>query len=204
MRRLTAKEYAAQFGLSPRTVRFKLQRQELPGGKELDPVTGIPTWYVILADHSERTAGHPEGIAGQVVSTADHSEIFANHPATTRLANDGGLVTEGLATPWEYLERIQKEHHLVVERLHRENLELAGRCGFLQAKLQEAQEEIRMLKAPTEPSNRATQRQNGQDLGSQGQTGPIAAPIVNSAANDQEVSPGGAFKRFWRWLTQPL
>ena len=198
MRRLTAKEYAAQFGLSPRTVRFKLQRQELPGGKELDPVTGIPTWYVFLADQSER-------IADQVVSpAADHSETLANRPATTGLASGDGLVTEGLATPWEYLKHMQKEHHVVVERLHRENLELAGRCGFLQAKLQEAQEEIRMLKAPTEPSNRATQRQNGQDLGSQGQTGPIAAPIVSSAANDHEVSPGGAFKRFWRWLTQPI
>ena len=174
MRRLTAKEYAAQFGLSPRTVRFKLQRQELPGGKELDPVTGIPTWYVFLADQSER-------IADQVVSpAADHSETLANRPATTGLASGDGLVTEGLATPWEYLKHIQKEHHVVVERLHRENLELAGRCGFLQAKLQEAQEEIRMLKAPTEPSNRATQGQNGQDSDSQAQTGPIAAPIAST------------------------
>jgi hypothetical protein len=42
----------------------------------------------------------------------------------------------------------------LVDRLQRENLELAGRLGFLQAELQQRDETIRALQAPREePEN---------------------------------------------------
>jgi hypothetical protein len=37
-----------------------------------------------------------------------------------------------------------------VERLQRENTELAGRVGFYQAKLQAAEEQLRLLAAPAD------------------------------------------------------
>ncbi len=211
MRRLTAKEYAAQFGLSPRTVRFKLQRQELPGGKEFDPVTGIPTWYVFLAEDEEE-------IANQVAIIADHPELSANHPVTNRMVGSEGLATIGAANPWEYLERMQKEHQAVVDRMHRENIELAGRCGFLQARVQDLEAEMRLLKAPAETpaaevTNHSVPEQNGQDWGShavsakpkeQPETGRGPEASAPPVINDQEASSCGAFKRLWRWLTQPV
>ncbi len=39
----------------------------------------------------------------------------------------------------------------LVEKLHDENRQLAGQVGFLQAKLQDAQERIKLLEAPREP-----------------------------------------------------
>ena len=48
--KLTAKEYAHRFGLSPRTVRLHLAQGKLPGSKEIDvpgvvcqPLPGVVT-----------------------------------------------------------------------------------------------------------------------------------------------------------------
>ncbi|MDP9016100.1 MAG: hypothetical protein M3M87_05010, partial [Thermoproteota archaeon] len=45
-----------------------------------------------------------------------------------------------------------------VERMHRENVELAGRVGFYQAKLQEAETKIALLEAPQPASRQAHHR----------------------------------------------
>ncbi len=111
-------------------------------------------------------------------------------------------------------------------QLHRENLELAGRLGFyqseiqhLQARLRAAEEEIRFLKAPAEASSSETNsgprgsipEQNSQESAgqtapteptAQPQAEPASASSVISAMNGQETISGGAFRRFWRWLTQ--
>ena len=39
----------------------------------------------------------------------------------------------------------------VVDRLSRENVELAGRCGFLQARVQQLEGEVKALQAPRDP-----------------------------------------------------
>jgi len=39
----------------------------------------------------------------------------------------------------------------LVEKLHDENSQLAGQVGFLQAKLQDAQHQIKLLEGPKEP-----------------------------------------------------
>ncbi len=70
------------------------------------------------------------------------------------------------------LERVVQSFLEKLERAHRENLEIAGRVGFLQAKLQDAEEEIRMLRAPAQPSgpepaNHPTPSENGADSSSQ-------------------------------------
>ena len=112
----------------------------------------------------------------------------------------------------------------LLEKVQRENLELAGRVGFYQAEnlqfqtqLQVAQARILELEAPKEaPAEIASHplvEQNGQDSDSQAVS---KEPKVQSEAeigsaasappaiNGQETSLGGPFKRFWRWLTQPV
>ncbi len=112
-----------------------------------------------------------------------------------------------------------------------ERAELYGRLGFYQAEiqylkaeldgvlaqLQLAQTRILELEAPkegtAESADHSPAEQNGQDSGSQavsvmpdeqpeaGRRSEVSAP---PAANGQEINSGGAFKRFWRWLTQPI
>ena len=74
----------------------------------------------------------------------------------------------------------------LVAQLHRENLELAGRCGWLQSenrqlagRVQDLEQELRLLKAPAaaaadmpadqvpaETTNHPTEPENGPDLAS--------------------------------------
>ena len=69
----------------------------------------------------------------------------------------------------------------VIERLHRENVELAGRCGFYQSEIQHLKERITLLEAPkpdpsdpapTELANRSAPEQNGLRSGAAGSPRP--------------------------------
>jgi hypothetical protein len=111
------------------------------------------------------------------------------------------------------------------DRLYRENIELAGRLGFyqseiqhLQARLHAAEEELRLLKAPAEPgaeetTNHSPSEQNGQDSTlqtaseepkEQSQGEPASESSTPPVTTSDDVISGGALKRFWRWLMQPV
>ncbi len=84
----------------------------------------------------------------------------------------GAQLEEGSNLHGTELERVVQTFLEKLERAHRENLELAGRVGFLQAKLQDAEEEIRMLRAPAQPpepemANHPTPREDRSDSASQ-------------------------------------
>ena len=84
----------------------------------------------------------------------------------------GEQLEEGSNLHGTGLERVVQSFLEKLERAHRENLELAGRVGFLQAKLQDAEEEIRMLRAPAqppvpEPANHPPPSENGAEPGAQ-------------------------------------
>ncbi len=84
----------------------------------------------------------------------------------------GEQLEEGSNLRGTGLERVVQSFLEKLERAHRENLELAGRVGFLQAKLQDAEEEIRMLRAPAqppvpEPANHPPPSENGAEPGAQ-------------------------------------
>ena len=64
----------------------------------------------------------------------------------------------------DVIERIQHEHTEVVQQLQRDNAalaqrneQLAGQLGFVQAKLQDAEEQIRLLSAPKDAPAPAVQ-----------------------------------------------
>ena len=101
----------------------------------------------------------------------------------------GEQLEEGSNLHGTGLERVVQSFLEKLERAHRENLELAGRVGFLQAKLQDAEEEIRMLKAPVEAEDRAAGTSNHSNH---------PAPSENGAdSGAQKVSPR-PWWQFWR------
>ena len=78
------------------------------------------------------------------VELPDPQEAVGSRPEAPMMplgsaAEDGGRSWEGQ----------------LIEKLHQENLELAGRVGFLQAKLQEAETKIALLEAPQPASQQA-------------------------------------------------
>ena len=76
---------------------------------------------------------------------ADDRQVTDTAPGLTDTPTDiDRQATDSLGGP-EVLALVQ-----LVDRLQRENQQLAGQLGFVQAKLQDAEEQIRLLSAPKE------------------------------------------------------
>ena len=127
--RQTVREYAIAHGVSDRTVRLKLARGKLPGGKTTDPVTGLEVWYVDVSEEGGRIPD-PNAVG------SDPGVHLVDDPTSTDLA-------------WASFQE-------VIEKQQQQLIELAGRCGFYQAKLQEAEAKIALLEAPKSSSERGS------------------------------------------------
>ena len=118
---LSIEEAAESMSVSPATIRRRIKTGELAAFKRTTPY-GFE-W---------RIGASPESIG--LITTADH---VVESP-------DQSVVESADQTPApETLELV----HLV-ERLSRENQQLAGQLGFTQAKLQEAERTVALLMAP--------------------------------------------------------
>jgi excisionase family DNA binding protein len=118
---LSIEEAAESMGVSPATIRRRIKTGELAAFKRTTP-HGFE-W---------RIGAGPESIG--LITTADHVVESPDQP----------VVESADQTPApETLELV----HLV-ERLSRENQQLAGQLGFTQAKLQEAERTVALLMAP--------------------------------------------------------
>ena len=144
---------AARLGITVEGVRKRIQRGQLRAHKQ------DGRWYVVLLPRDD------------IQDTPDPVQDAPLDQSST----DRDVVVLAL------MERL--------DRAHRENLELAGRCGWLQSELQQArarlesaEQEIRLLKAPdsleanglpqTDPASPPTSYQsaptaNGQDSGAE-------------------------------------
>ena len=143
---ISASEAAARLGISERTLRERIKTGKIRAIKVVG-VNGNAVYRVFLDDTPPPTELPPPKAAG-------------NPP----IAETMSPPSEGTTPPSaEVLALVA-----LVDRITRENLELAGRVGFLQAKLQDAEEEIRLLRAPTEPEvNHSTPRKNRVDSDSE-------------------------------------
>ena len=116
--RYTVRQWAAKQRVSERTIRDKLNRGTLTGIKEKDPYTGVEMWFVI--DDEPELPGPEDQSRGM-------------EPAAT----GNGAPGAEWDPPGEAFADAFDRFYEVLDKLHRENLELAGRLGFYQAKVQE-------------------------------------------------------------------
>ena len=124
----TVKEAARMLGISERAVRKRLTAGRLSGSYD------GRNWTVYLGEQVSGTAEpRPEPVP---VSSGTPEPAVGTVPEPAEL--------EALTHALQMIERLQAE----AVRRERENMELAGRVGFLQAKLQDAEEKILALSPP--------------------------------------------------------
>ena len=194
-------EAASRLGISERTLRDRIKAGKVRAIKVIG-ANGVAAYRVFLDTPPP-------------VSEADLPLVEASPQLAEGLVPS---VSENAPPPVDLSPLVA-----LLEKVQRENLELAGRVGFyqaenlqLQAQLQTAQARILELEAPkeapAETTNHPTPEQNGQDSGSravseepteQSQAQAFSESTATTTTNGQEASSGGAFKRLWRWLMQP-
>ena len=139
---ITAKEYAARTGLHPRTVRLQLTEGRLAGKKLPDPESGVLTWYVEVPDEEIlveiRAVGNDPAPRWEDVDPSIREE----DPAGGR--EDP---SPGQEDPARGIAQALQQALELVEKLHRENLELGGRAAFYQGRLLEAEQRLQVAEA---------------------------------------------------------
>ncbi len=145
---LTIPEYAIRTGQSKKTVRRKIQQGLL---------------HAVLADgpygpeYRIRCDGQPP--SPKPTTEPTHEARTQTLPMDTDPTHAvSGPSLDGL------IALVREQQHTIME--------LSGRLGFYQAKLQDAEEEIQMLRAPAQPpasemANHPTHIENGADSGAQ-------------------------------------
>ncbi len=138
---LTVREAAERFGVSKDTIRRRIKSGELQA-VPIDTAQGFE-WRILLAGDGAAdlgsTAAQPDSEAAQVRSTAAEvgSGGTQGHP----------LQDERLDKALDLVEKLQGDYATI----HKENLELAARCGYLQARLEAAERQVLALSPPMEP-----------------------------------------------------
>ena len=149
----TVESAAALAGISARTLRYWIAAGKLParGGKR---------GRLVRLSDVEQLAVLAGKLGGKGSLPADSAMVI-----TGNIAESSALVA---------IERQLAEYRELVDRMHRENLELAGRLGFSQARIQELERRILELEAPkaalaatTNPTNHPAPSANGANSGSQ-------------------------------------
>jgi hypothetical protein len=149
---ITARDYAARKGVHPRTIKLRLAEGKLPGTKIVD-ANGVETWYVDVPDD-------------QGIGIDNPAMVGSDHPIDQGQAGKdqlpAGSDQREAGSAWIFLKDLVEQLRGENQSLHRENLELAGRCGFLQNEviqlrqqlesaqhqLTTAHEQIALLEAP--------------------------------------------------------
>ncbi len=152
---LTVQQAAAAAGVSERTIRRRIKEGSLAAEKV--PTAQGYEWRVQLDGVACLPGSRP-------CRVDDDRPVGATMPAADRVDGAAEEVGEALVRALG-----------LVERLQRENLELAGRVGFLQGKLQETQAQLLALAPPAAASG--------------------AAPAVPAAGPVR-----GGLRAFWRRL----
>ncbi len=149
---LTTAEAAALAGVSDRTIRNWIKEGRLPAERtEEGRRVRKGDLLVLLHERVQAVAGQLPLAEAEAATAETATETVAAAPAAETSPE---TVTALLAKLSAMLEQAAAERP-ERERLHRENLELAGRIGFLQAKLQEAEHKVFLLQAPAETATAA-------------------------------------------------
>jgi excisionase family DNA binding protein len=134
-RALSIKEAAEHFGVSERTIRRRIADGEYTTSKVQTPHG--PKVLIHLGDTPDVTSD-----SGTVTSDVTR-DVTSDNPLSTVDSETNAALLRSL----ELVEMQQRK----IDQLGSLNTQLAGQVGFLQAKLQDAEERIRLLEAPKEP-----------------------------------------------------
>jgi excisionase family DNA binding protein len=166
---VSVQEAASQLGCSEKTIRRRIKAGTLSAHRL--PTSQGYEWRVHLNGAPDQApspaAVHLNGRPDQVPGTADQVDGQPIEATSSTLGASDDAPHEPL------LKALG-----LVERLQRENMELAGRVGFLQAKLQTAEEQLLALSA--------------------GPQAPTEAPEPSRAANAEEPTPWQRFLNLFR------
>ncbi len=132
---LSVSEAAAHFSVSERTIRRRIKDGSLTASKL--PTTQGYEWRVHLDGASDQI----DGVSTRQPVNVDGSNVHVTGNSSTQ-------ADPTIARALELIERIHEDQTEELERLRRDNQQLAGQVGFLQAKLQEAEKTISLLMAP--------------------------------------------------------
>lgn len=144
---VTLTEYAALAGLSVRTVRERARRGE------------VVAWLEKGRHGLEYRLRHPDCQPDRTVPVTLPEDF--PHPDSTVTAPSADGLGELVA---------------LVERQQQTILELSGRCGYLQAELAHARDQIALLSAPTELTHGSAETANGPDSAVQMEQSSRSAP----------------------------
>ena len=137
MEGMSVKEAALHLGVDEKTVWTRIKAGTLPALKVSRP-QGY-TWRVF-----------PDGFPAHMDPGVMLAAIQMDPGVDSHIGPDGSHMDPGadshIGPDGSHVEAAPLIQ--LVERLHTENTQLAGQVGFLQAKLQEANERIRLLEAP--------------------------------------------------------
>jgi excisionase family DNA binding protein len=138
MEGISVQEAAEDLGLNEKTVRRRIHLGQIPAIKVPRP-QGFE-WRVYL-----------EGIPQPILEAATHPIHLNTIPQALKTQMDTPPVQVDTHLDTPPIQMDSNELLRLVEKLHDENSQLAGQVGFLQAKLQDAQHQIKLLEGPKEP-----------------------------------------------------
>jgi excisionase family DNA binding protein len=135
---LSVQEAAEAIGCSEKTIRRRIKAGSLTAHRL--PTSQGYEWRVHLDGVTDQVSPPPavqlNGQDGHLPGDADQVDTHAEGNVHGTTAPQNEAANEALLKALDFAERLQ-----------RENMELAGRVGFLQAKLQTAEEQILALSA---------------------------------------------------------
>ena len=145
MEGISVQEAAEDLGLNEKTVRRRIHLGQIPAIKVPRPqgfewrvyLDGIPQPILEAATHPIHLNTIPQALKTQM----DTPPVQVDTPPVQ--------IDTHLDTP--PIQMDSNELLRLVEKLHDENSQLAGQVGFLQAKLQDAQHQIKLFEGPKEP-----------------------------------------------------
>ncbi len=128
---LSVAEAAEQFGVSPKTI-----RRWIKGGR----VKGVP----MKTPQGYEWRVHPDHVPVQVDNRVDTDDDQVDAQLDDQVVMAALALVEDVRSD---KDRMWSDY----QKLQQQNVELAGRCGYLQARLEAAEKQVLALTAPPGP-----------------------------------------------------
>ena len=166
---VSVQEAAQILGVSEKTIRRRIKAGTIKAHRL--PTSQGYEWRVQLDGSSDqsppRPVAHLDGHHDHLPSDAAQIDNNQNKTENASSAPINGVSNEALLKALDFAERLQ-----------RENMELAGRVGFLQAKLQTAEEQI--LALTPGPVEEALEVEDEEPI--------VAPPVVEARSPWQKIA----------------